>query len=357
MQPPLFTSQQFTDSVAPISYTPAPTAAGPPSWLGPVSQGFQALGAVLGPVTGGLSVLAGMAPAVLPFIGGLGPDGPDPVLQAARMANRDRADAALRALGARSPEQARQILQQVLSDSGLSGQIQIGTTERGKPRYLNFKPGDIEALTRLSRKGTAAKRGLEAFQKFTGRDLVVQALEAASGGSPNISAYDFEGAEVPSFDQREDRMSVPTSPSFFDQVGGFVDQLGGIAGTVADVYSRFNPPPRRQVYDPGTSFPGVGAIQARIPPGVIGGIGGGIVGEALGDLFTGGGGSTCISPITTTSTRLPSLVPVPYTTASGETKVNYYRNMGHPVAFSREGSYIKGARKRARKMLSASGGR
>ena len=102
-------------------------------------------------------------------------------------------------------------------------------------------------------------------------------------------------------------------------------------------------------------------MQARFPSGIIGGLGGGLAGDMLGDWLGGGGspsvGGNCIAPVTSVSTRLPSLVPISYVTPSGETKVNYYRNMGHPVAFSREGSYVKGARKRARRMLSATGGR
>lgn len=179
----------------------------------PPAGGFD-LGGLVG---GGAGALASLIPVVGPVLGALlpglsqgllgggGGGGPDALLQAERQRNRTQSLQALTQLSQGSQDSGvlRSILQAFLVDQNLVGKVQIGVTEKGKPRTVKFKPGDIESLTALGSGGIATKRGLESFQRFTGSEIVADALTRFTGGSAFSS---FQLTPVPI----EERFAGPT---------------------------------------------------------------------------------------------------------------------------------------------------
>lgn len=304
------------------------------SFSGLISTGVSGLGSALGSFLGPLGSIAGsglgsfVAPLTQAF--GIGPDGPDPRLQFQRQGNREVANQLLAQLGAFDRRSAQAILQDVLRSQGLVGKVPIGSD--GRP--VNFKKGDIEKLTRISKKGVLAVGGIEAFDRFTGRTVVVDALRAAvsgrTGGSLPIHSEPVEGSAttvIPSgpFQGLAQQVgarimpTVATSPGavFSDILG----QIGQAAGQITPLVQ---------------AFTGGGGGGNRFQPAVFGGgvMPGGAMPATLGLPGAGaldtmaraipGGAGACITPVTSTTTRYPKQVQFQTVTPNGTPTVETY---------------------------------
>lgn len=77
--------------------------------------------------------------------------------------------------------------------------------------------------------------------------------------------------------------------------------------------------------------------------------------DFLGAIPTTGG--ACISPTTSTTTRLPSRVDVPTTDANGNMRMTTFKNMGHPVLWSGDLAAVRRVKRIATRVRRATGGR
>jgi len=314
---------------------------------GSIAGAAASLIPVVGPLLGALvSGGGGIAGGLL---GGGGGTGPDALLQAERQRNRTQSLQALTQLSGGSQDSGvlRAILQRFLFDQGFVGKLQIGVTEKGKPRTVQFKPGDIDALTKLGSAGVASKRGLEAFQRFTASEIVADALQRTVGLTPfstfNVSPVaedirfrgDTQAARAESLDPFLPSLSalpggampnVPTSPGglsgFFEGVGDFIGGIFGSGGSDSGAQPGdidFVGPvqdPAFGGYGPGFDFGDVidfGKSLLPILPGVLPGLiggggpqGGGTAAMPGGATINTGGGSILNDPFGLF--KLPSLL-------------------------------------------------
>lgn len=149
-------------------------------------QSFD-FGGLASSVLGLVPVVGGILGTAAQFIPGLrndAADGPDPVAQQLRSANRADAEALIAQLQ-RTPEFSgrtpQEILQTVLTDADLVGKVELDRGDAQRTVPVRFKRDDLAKLTRLGRQGIPSKPALEAFERFIGRDIAVEALAERAG--------------------------------------------------------------------------------------------------------------------------------------------------------------------------------
>ena len=366
-----------------------------------VQGALSLLGTGVGALFGGGSGagIGGLAGNVLGGVAGLlgfgGADGPDPVLQARRVDNRQRSAVFLDRLAAqpRFAGVGRQdILESVLRDAGLVGDVVIPNEVSGKDRIVRFREGDVASLGAIGQRGTQSKRGDEAFQRFTGRDLVVNALASAAGFQTAGTLFGFvpatapraavAGAQsVPNVNTSGTEQFGPAGPANLVEggftgsgpgldlgdfigsnsvlanlfsggladagaaVGEFVGG-GGILGAAANLFGFGDPGVEQQ---PSTFMPGGAMFPGFSQPTTTGG-------APVPQVNTSGGGLT-IQPRTSTRSRLPSMVATVVQTPSGGQRVVAYKNMGRPMLWSGDLAAARRVRKVAAKARRSRGGR
>lgn len=285
-----------------------------------MSNGEQPGGSLVGPILGPL----------FPNIGGSGKTGgPASQIQVLTFLQNQQIKAQLQAITAqqRAAQQKQALLASKLATPGTQP-------------FLDPSP---QTRDRIDRVFAAILSGLDIFRGLQG---IFQRTPAGGGGGPIVLSPPI--INVPPLPP------LPRFPFPFPTQGGVLGGAGP-GGTM--------PSPNLVLAEQGN---GLGLLQQAI--------------GALGQVFGSGGGvqfappqmpsmidfpgvdfapqgSTCISPRTTQSTRLPSRVDVQSVDAAGNTRCTTFKNMGRPVLYSGDFAAAKRVRKVAGRARRAAGGR